>query len=167
MLLCNITERPVSSARDDDVLEGMLGRKHEWESTAKKASDRAWNKLYAVLQGGIVKFYKDQKTYRTSSEAYYKSENPIDLLNATVNVADDYTKKKHVFRLKLSNGGEYLLQGKDDAETREWVNQMKDHIATLSADTSASASRSQTLPAGSSQHEERKKKGGFFTMKKN
>merc|ERR1712050_374565 len=35
----------------DAELAGMLTRKHEWESTTKKASNRSWDKICVVLKG--------------------------------------------------------------------------------------------------------------------
>lgn len=34
------------SGGEDGVVEGVLTRKHEWESTTKKASNRSWDKVY-------------------------------------------------------------------------------------------------------------------------
>ena len=40
----NSLDRP-SPAGEDGVIEGTLVRKHEWESTTKKASNRSWDKV--------------------------------------------------------------------------------------------------------------------------
>ena len=37
------TDRANSS--EEGVVEGILTRKHEWESTTKKASNRSWDKV--------------------------------------------------------------------------------------------------------------------------
>merc|ERR550539_1775637 len=42
----------------DGELEGMLVRKHEWESTTKKASNRSWEKICVVLKESQIFFYK-------------------------------------------------------------------------------------------------------------
>lgn len=84
----------------DDEFEGTLVRKHEWESTTKKASNRSWDKVYMVVRGQTLVTYKDQKSYKSSIEQTHKGESPLDLNGATVIVASDYTKKKHVFRVK-------------------------------------------------------------------
>lgn len=34
-----------ANAGEDGVVEGILTRKHEWESTTKKASNRSWDKV--------------------------------------------------------------------------------------------------------------------------
>lgn len=78
----------------------MLVRKHEWESTTKKASNRSWDKVYFVVRNQSLVAYKDQRTAKSSPEQLYKGESPLDLKGASVSVATDYTKKKHVFRVK-------------------------------------------------------------------
>lgn len=45
-------------------------------------------------------FYKDQKSYKAAPESCFKGESPVDLRGGSAKVADDYTKKKHVFRIK-------------------------------------------------------------------
>ena len=51
-------ERRSSVAGGDDVYEGTVNRKHEWESTTKKASSRSWDKVYLTLRQGDLAVYK-------------------------------------------------------------------------------------------------------------
>ncbi|OXA60757.1 Spectrin beta chain [Folsomia candida] len=148
---------------EDGVIEGSLIRKHEWESTTKKASNRSWSAVYTVLKGGSLLFYKDQKNFKTQPDAYFRGENPVDLSSGNVEVASDYTKKKNVFRLKLSSGGEYLFQARDDEEMNLWVRGIQE--VSLEA-AGAGPSRAQTLPASSMEKKDEPKKRGFFTLKK-
>lgn len=53
-----------------------------------------------VVRGQNLFVYKDQKSYKASPDQTYKGETPLDLRGATITVASDYTKKKHVFRVK-------------------------------------------------------------------
>ncbi len=53
-----------------------------------------------VLKGSRVSFYKDQKSYRTAPDVTYRGEQTIDVTGGKAEVASDYTKKKHVFRLR-------------------------------------------------------------------
>ncbi|XP_077522409.1 spectrin beta chain isoform X2 [Amblyomma americanum] len=149
------TERPA-----EDEFEGLLLRKHEWESTTKKASNRSWEKLYLVIRGTTLAAYKDQKHYRQEPESHYRNELPVDLRTATAERATDYTKKKHVFRLKLSNGGEFLFQAKDEEELSQWLQQLQAAIG----EATAGPSRAQTLPA---ERRDEPRKRSFFTLKKN
>jgi spectrin beta len=153
-------ERRSSTAGGEDSYEGTVNRKHEWESTTKKSSNRSWDKIYLVLRNGELAVYKDQKTARGTPEAHYRNEAPINIRSATAEVAADYTKKRHVFRLKLSNGGEYLFQAKDDEEMNGWV--MK--LQNFTVSEGAGPSRAQTLPAHAAKEEPKRR--SFFTLKK-
>merc|ERR1712227_839404 len=90
-----------SGQREGDEVEGMLVRKNEWVNTTTKASNRSWDKVCVVLKGTKLLFYKDQKSYRSSPDHLYRGEPPMELLGGEAEVATDYAKKKHVFRLKV------------------------------------------------------------------
>ena len=53
-----------------------------------------------MLKGSRISFYKDQKSYRTAPDVTYRGEQTIDVVGGKAEVASDYTKKKHVFRLR-------------------------------------------------------------------
>uniref|UniRef100_A0A8C8SS14 Spectrin beta chain n=1 Tax=Pelusios castaneus TaxID=367368 RepID=A0A8C8SS14_9SAUR len=93
-------------------LEGFLFRKHELEGPNKKASNRSWVNLYCVLSRGDLGFYKDAKGQASGST--HGGEPLLPLHNAISEVASDYKKKKNVFKLKTSDGNEFLLQAKDE-----------------------------------------------------
>lgn len=141
----------------------MLVRKNEWVNTTTKASNRSWDKVCVVLKGTKLLFYKDQKSYRSSPDHLYRGEPPMELQNGTAEIATDYTKKRHVFRLKLSNGGESLFQASDDDEMSQWVNAIN---TVADPGTGAGAGRAQTLPAGERRPGDEPKKRSFFTLKK-
>ncbi|RWS10326.1 spectrin beta chain-like protein [Dinothrombium tinctorium] len=145
------------------LLEGNLNRKHVWESVTKKAK-RSWERVYVVLKGSSLLFYKDQKHFKQEPEKYFRNESPVDLKDATIEIPTDYTKRKHVFRLKQSNGGEYLFEAKDDEELNAWINQIQP--LTKESEISPGPSRAQTLPAREPERREETKKRGFFTLKK-
>lgn len=90
----------VSPGDEEPTHEGGLVRKHEWENTTTKASNRSWDKIYAVLRGSQLTFYKDAKTSKTAPEQTHKGEPPMQIHGAVASIANDYKKKKHVFRLK-------------------------------------------------------------------
>ena len=43
--------------------EGLLVRKHYWESTNKRAKDKGWKECFVVIEKGNIKMYK----FETSS----------------------------------------------------------------------------------------------------
>ncbi|XP_067336083.1 spectrin beta chain, non-erythrocytic 1-like isoform X3 [Channa argus] len=133
-------------------LESFLHRKHEWEGHNKKASNRSWHNVYCVINQQEMGFYKDQKS--ASQGIPYHSEIPISLKDAVCEVALDYKKKKHVFKLKITDGNEYLFQAKDDEEMNTWISTItatvsgdKSEITPSSHSTPPPAARAQTLPA--------------------
>jgi spectrin beta len=159
------TDSEAGKERDGDELEGMLVRKHEWENTTKKASNRSWDKVCVVLKEDNLRFYKDQKSYRTSPDTLYRGEPALEMAGAKAEIATDYTKKKHVFRLKCANGGESLFQASDEDEMTQWVNSIN-QVAEAGASGSAAGGRAQTLPAGQGPRGDEPKKRSFFTLKK-
>ncbi|KAM9847521.1 spectrin beta chain, non-erythrocytic 1 isoform 1-T1 [Aulostomus maculatus] len=145
---------PAKSQQDAPTsqLEGFLHRKHEWEGHNKKASSRSWHNVYCVINQQEMGFYKDQKS--ASQGIPYHSEIPVSLKDAVCEVALDYKKKKHVFKLKITDGNEYLFQAKDDEEMNTWISAIstaisgeKTEVTPSSHSTPAPAARAQTLPA--------------------
>lgn len=119
-----------------------------------------------VLKKGLLLVYKDQKHSKNEPDTYYRGEVPLVLKEVTVEVASNYTKKKHVFRLKLANGAEYLFQAKEDPEMEQWIQKINSAVESVH---SPGPSRSQTMPATGSSGDAKKdesKKRGIFTMKK-
>merc|ERR1712200_106429 len=140
----------------DGELEGMLDRKHAWVSPTKKAANRSWDRVFTVLKGDKIHFYKDQKAYRTTPDVTFRGESPIEIVGSEAEVAEDYTKKKHVFRLRLSNGGDYLFHCIDDEEMGMWISNINNKASGESG-----PGKSQTLPASASKDEPKRR--SFFT----
>ncbi|XP_038847904.1 spectrin beta chain, non-erythrocytic 1-like [Salvelinus namaycush] len=132
-------------------MEGLLHRKHEWEGHNKKASSRSWHNVYCVINNWEMGFYKDIKS--ASQGIPYHNEIPISLKDAACEIALDYKKKKHVFKLKATDGNEYLFQAKDDEEMNSWMQAISSAASsdktemTPSSHSTPASSRAQTLPA--------------------
>ncbi|XP_006860931.1 PREDICTED: spectrin beta chain, non-erythrocytic 2 [Chrysochloris asiatica] len=120
---------PEPSAQEQ--MEGMLCRKQEMEAFGKKAANRSWQNVYCVLRRGSLGFYKDAKAASTGIP--YHGEVPVSLAKAQGSVAFDYRKRKHVFKLGLQGGKEYLFQAKDEAEMSSWLRVVNAAIATASS----------------------------------
>uniref|UniRef100_A0A8C9Z8T1 Spectrin beta chain n=1 Tax=Sander lucioperca TaxID=283035 RepID=A0A8C9Z8T1_SANLU len=78
----------------------------EAESHAHDSAARSWQNVYCVLRKGSLGFYKDGKS--ASNGIPYHGEVPISLGEAVCEVANDYKKRKFVFKLRLGDGKEYL-----------------------------------------------------------
>uniref|UniRef100_A0A6Q2Z877 Spectrin beta chain n=1 Tax=Esox lucius TaxID=8010 RepID=A0A6Q2Z877_ESOLU len=130
-----------------DAMEGMLYRKQEMESHAKKAASRSWQNVYCVLRKGSLGFYKDQKS--ASNGIPYHGEVPISLGEAACEVAHDYKKRKHVF--KLGDGKEFLFQAKDEPEMALWIRSIHGAIPAVGSEDRSpggprALSRAMTMP---------------------
>lgn len=146
-----------------DSLEGILIRKHAWETSTKKATNRSWEKVYILVKDHRLYVYKDQKHSKQEPENYYHGEMPVSLRGCSVDVASDYTKRRYVFRLRLAGGGEYLFQAKDEEEMQRWIVQFQ-----LASMDDIGPGHSQTLPLRGSAEERRdeQKRRSLFAMKK-
>ncbi|XP_061084857.1 spectrin beta chain, non-erythrocytic 1-like isoform X3 [Conger conger] len=133
-------------------IEGLLHRKHEWEGPNKKASNRSWHSVYCVINNREMGFYKDSKS--AGQGIPYHNQVPVSLKDAVCEVALDYKKKKHVFKLRLTDGNEYLFQAKDEEEMMMWIQDISGagtserSEVTPSGQSTPASSRAQTLPAG-------------------
>lgn len=101
--------------------EGPLNRKLERSLDRKKASTRTWKPIYAVLKGHRLFCYKEG-----SSDADDDIIQPIPVRSTIIEIANDYVKRKHVFRMVTSHGNEYLFQAEDTGSMVSWVNTLRD-----------------------------------------
>lgn len=116
-------------------LEAVLHRKHEWETSSKRASGRSWHELFFVLNAalGTLSAYKDARLAHEKPAALFHKETPVSLAGAKAAPATNYEKRSFVFRLKLANGGESLFQCPSDDEMHTWVEAINSVAALLPA----------------------------------
>ncbi|XP_023198554.1 spectrin beta chain, non-erythrocytic 1-like isoform X3 [Xiphophorus maculatus] len=131
---------------EPEAMEGILCRKQEMESHNKKAATRSWQSMYCVLRKGSLGFYKDSKS--ASNGIPYHGEVPIVLDGSVCEVAHDYKKRKHVFKLRLADGKEFLFQAKDEVEMSSWIQSIAGSIPSASGDSPGAPrlSRAMTMP---------------------
>lgn len=146
-------------------MQGNLLRKHDLEGPLKKAQNRSWNNVFCVLKENDLFFYKDLKSF--SLNETLQGEETLFLGSASCEAVADYKKKKHVFRLRLSDGNEWLFQGKDEADRQNWI----DTFRTSIAETSDQKPKSRSLPlpttsAAEVKPEKKEKRFSLFPSKK-
>lgn len=106
-------------------IQGMLERKHELQSGGKRAPVRSWKPFHTVLCGQLLCFFKDEEDFFQKKAATA----PVNILNANCDKAENYTKKKNVFRLKLPDGSEFLFLAASKEDMVDWVNKISFHAA--------------------------------------
>ncbi|XP_071971671.1 spectrin beta chain, erythrocytic-like [Engystomops pustulosus] len=157
---------PASSPSSTSAqMQGNLLRKHDLEGPLKKAQNRSWNNVFCLLRDHELNFYKDVKSF--SLNETLQGEGPLFLGSASCEAVADYKKKKHVFRLRLSDGNEWLFQGKDEADRQTWI----DILRTSIAETSDQKPKSKSLPLPSTsasevKPEKKEKRFSLFPSKK-
>ncbi|XP_075019573.1 spectrin beta chain, erythrocytic isoform X1 [Calonectris borealis] len=149
-------------------LEGYLGRKHDLEAATKRASNRSWSTRYCVLRGGQLAFFKDAKSRALGLPCH--GEEPLGLRDALCEVAAGYKKKKHVFKLRLSNGSEWLFHGKDEEELQAWLQGLSAAITECQGSWGKAQSLPLPLPPAPPEpplpRKDKEKRFSFFPKKK-
>ncbi|XP_061383499.1 rho GTPase-activating protein 21-B isoform X9 [Danaus plexippus] len=123
-------------------------------SNGKRASDRSWKQVWAMLQGTKLYLYRHHPTqvrdfdYSTNKHYDYKSpgavsgsggsastvteggsRDALDVRYSLAALADDYTKRKHVVRVTTAAGAELLLQAEGAADAQRWLAALRRHSA--------------------------------------
>ncbi|WAQ93624.1 RHG21-like protein [Mya arenaria] len=105
--------------------EGSLGVKVD-VIDGKRASDRSWRPVWAVLRGHAL-FLSKERRDPANSNLFAYDEQPISIKACIVDIAHSYTKRKNVFRVKTYNGSEYLLQAEDSEDMLAWIAAIKEN----------------------------------------
>ncbi|XP_071040617.1 rho GTPase-activating protein 23 isoform X2 [Parasteatoda tepidariorum] len=85
----------------------------------KRSSDRSWRHLWAILRDNILYLLKERR--EPSKGTLTGDEHVINVKFSVAKVANDYVKRKHVLRLLLLNGTEYLVQTESHNSMMEWL----------------------------------------------
>ncbi|XP_017769755.1 PREDICTED: rho GTPase-activating protein 21-like, partial [Nicrophorus vespilloides] len=124
---------PVEKEKAYFVKEGLLHCKIT-EIDGKRFGDRSWKQVWAVLKGPKLFLYKDRhhlSPVGTSEVADQSLASGVDLRGSCVQVAGDYTKRKHVLRLSsvIPCRSELLLQAENPAHLAEWFQAFQEQSA--------------------------------------
>ncbi|KAL3083302.1 hypothetical protein niasHS_011104 [Heterodera schachtii] len=126
-----------------DTFEGVIIRKHNFEGFERRATHRAWEKLYTVLFNGDLYFFKDARHRQEQPQNTFRGEAPLQLAGCAVQPAE-HPKRRHVLSLKWPFGSEYLLQCADEDDLQRWLLQLQQSAASRSA---GGASQQQQQPS--------------------
>merc|ERR1719397_2276200 len=98
-------------------VDGYLDRKQELQVGGKRATIRSWKSYYTVLCGQLMCFFRDQEDFFEAKAASSR----IMIYQASVETANDYTKRNFVFRLHAPDGSEFLFGTDSEEQKEEWV----------------------------------------------
>uniref|UniRef100_A0A914HJH5 Spectrin beta chain n=1 Tax=Globodera rostochiensis TaxID=31243 RepID=A0A914HJH5_GLORO len=114
-----------------DTFEGVLIRKHNFEGFERRASHRAWEKLYTVLFNGDLYFFKDARHRQEQPQNTFRGEAPLQLAGCSVQPVE-HPKRRHVLSMKWPFGSEFLLQCADEEDLQRWLLQLQQSAALRS-----------------------------------
>ncbi|CAI4219191.1 unnamed protein product [Parascedosporium putredinis] len=114
--------------------EGVFTKKMEIENTTKRAEDRRWHSVYAVLQGTALNIYEIKKDWglgRGKGGPTISPDNPpwvrrgklersYSLQYADVGIALDYQKRRHVIRVR-AEADQFLLSCVELSTFLKWL----------------------------------------------
>ncbi|KAJ8972184.1 hypothetical protein NQ314_000314 [Rhamnusium bicolor] len=100
--------------------EAFLERKQLLLPGQKRASNRTWKNSYTVLCGQLLCFFKNKDDFAASKA----SCPPLNIHNSTCTIADDYQKRKHTFRLVVTDGSEFLFSCNSEVDMMDWINKI-------------------------------------------
>ncbi|XP_069677566.1 uncharacterized protein RhoGAP19D isoform X4 [Periplaneta americana] len=155
------TLRPESNKENHQLLrDGWLHCKITLVD-GKRAGDRSWKQVWAVLRGPILCLYKERRDSQQQQQTplnvgdtiseQQSTSSAVDVRCSQVDIAGDYTKKKHVLRLNTFSGSELLLQAEDAGDMVQWIHALQAQSgASEKEDCSASGSikKQQSQSAG-------------------
>ncbi|GAA5940520.1 hypothetical protein JCM10213_001130 [Rhodosporidiobolus nylandii] len=114
--------------------EGLLSRKHYWETTGKRAKDKNWVQAFVVISAGELKMFKFDTSGGTKGglgglgggdwTSSASSIGSISLIHALCSAmpAPGYSRERpHCFVLTLPSGGSYFFQAGTPDLVAEWV----------------------------------------------
>ncbi|KAK4883333.1 hypothetical protein RN001_006652 [Aquatica leii] len=100
--------------------QGFIERKQVLSAGGKRAQNRTWRNYFTVLCGQLLCFFKNKDDFAASKAI----SSPLGIYNAVCNIAEDYFKRKHTFRLVTSDGSEFLFSCSSEVEMLDWVNKI-------------------------------------------
>ncbi|EPB91087.1 hypothetical protein HMPREF1544_02156 [Mucor circinelloides 1006PhL] len=91
--------------------------KCEFSKPNVRSKNRSWKDYYVVVYGTkITAYHRNPKTKKSNPPAWSHT-----MQSAQVTVASDYVKFRHVIRLKIHNGPQYLMTTHTDVAKNEWI----------------------------------------------
>ncbi|XP_033607133.1 uncharacterized protein LOC111863876 isoform X5 [Cryptotermes secundus] len=121
----------------------------------KRAGDRSWKQVWAVLRGHILCLYKEKRDSQQQQQQHtplnvtdnlseqQSTSSAVDVRCSQVDIADNYTKKKHVLRLNTLSGSELLLQAEDADNMVQWIHALQAQANEKENCSSGGSSRQQ------------------------
>ncbi|KAI9469971.1 MAG: hypothetical protein EXX96DRAFT_588235 [Benjaminiella poitrasii] len=89
-----------------------------------KSKNRSWRDYYVLVYGTqIMAYYRNPQKNKHIVPVWKHS-----MQGAEVSVASDYTKYRHVIRIRIADGPQYLLTTLTETDKNDWINAIDSSI---------------------------------------
>uniref|UniRef100_UPI00398EAE6B spectrin beta chain, non-erythrocytic 5 n=1 Tax=Pristiophorus japonicus TaxID=55135 RepID=UPI00398EAE6B len=131
----NLTVTPQSEkgAVEYQTMEGTLDRKHRLQAGGTKADSRTWDTYFVILERHDLCFYKNRSDTLMGSPCCPS----LSVVDARCEEAAAYRKKEHTFRLRLSDGAEYLFSAPSGKLVEVWIQKIRNNAGSGEASSSS------------------------------
>ncbi|CAG9860235.1 unnamed protein product [Phyllotreta striolata] len=115
------------------IKEGNLNCKI-LEIDGKRSNDRSWKQATVILKGPKLYLKRDRHHHQspvgTLDSLDQSLTDGVDMRTSVVTVAEDYTKRKNVFRVSVKPcRSEFLLQADSTEDFADWIKTLQDQVA--------------------------------------
>ncbi|OAD05356.1 hypothetical protein MUCCIDRAFT_162048 [Mucor lusitanicus CBS 277.49] len=98
--------------------------KCEFSKPNVRSKNRSWKDYYVVVYGTkISAYHRNPKNKKSNPPAWSHT-----MQGAQVTVASDYVKFRHVIRLNIQNGPQYLMTTPNETARNEWIGAIESSI---------------------------------------
>ncbi|KAI7899341.1 uncharacterized protein BX663DRAFT_521372 [Cokeromyces recurvatus] len=98
--------------------------KCEFSKPNIRSKNRSWKDYYILVYGTqIMAYYRNPRKKKNAVPVW-----KYTMQGAEVSVASDYTKFRHVIRLKIEDGPQFLFTMLTETEKNEWINIIESSI---------------------------------------
>ncbi|CAO3623179.1 unnamed protein product [Mucor fragilis] len=98
--------------------------KCEFSKPDVRSKNRSWKDYYVVVYGTkISAYHRNPKNKKSNPPAWSHT-----MQGAQVTVASDYVKFRHVIRLNIQNGPQYLMTTPNESARNEWIGAIESSI---------------------------------------
>ncbi|KAF8658264.1 hypothetical protein AX16_002040 [Volvariella volvacea WC 439] len=128
----SITDEELALLGPPWAKEGMLCRKHYWESVGKRAKDKAWLDVFVVIAKGELNMFTFGESHTGTTGAvgggnWLSNATPAGTVHLAHTLAHalhppGYSRQRpHCMVLTLANNGAYFFQAGTEELVNEWV----------------------------------------------
>lgn len=102
---------------------GFIKVKCEYSAPGVRSTSRSWRYYYVHVYGTMIMAYAEKPSAKQS-----KHTKPIwkySMHGSEATVASDYLKERHVVRLRIENGPQFLLNAGTESSKKDWIATME------------------------------------------